>query len=100
VTGLNTESPAFTHEVFLSVEQLLKWDEWTPGSRPFVTERADGDALVLLPIVQRHGELLIEVNGWLLDELGAANSAALEDAKKLVVERNAVLSFTDPDSSS
>lgn len=45
----------------------------------FATPRAVGDDIAIRPVLRRHAELLLDLNGWLLNALGQANSAALEE---------------------
>jgi hypothetical protein len=75
--------------VGLSVTQLMEWDGWTSPSAAFI--RSQPETFELLPIVQRHGRLIIELNGWLCNELIKDNAEGLADVDRLVVERNAVL---------
>lgn len=80
-------------EIELSTADLLSWSGWTSAARAFVKSRAP--AIELRPVVRRHGDLMIELHNWLHDELATANTSALEDANRLVVERNAILGGLD-----
>jgi hypothetical protein len=90
---MNTPDQRFESEVELSVLNLLEWDRWSVSSRRFLTDQ--GEAIVLRPIVRTHGQLVLQLNSWLYDELGRANAQALVEVNRLVVERNAVLAGSD-----
>ena len=49
------------------------------------------------PIALRHGQLMVRLHNQLHNELAEANTADLEDANRLVVERNAILGGMDPE---
>jgi hypothetical protein len=85
----NTADAPWTSEVELSVADLFKWSGWAAQSKRFLTEQ--GDAVLLRPVVRKHGELMYELNSWLYSALAAENAEALEEVNRLVVERNAVL---------
>jgi hypothetical protein len=93
MNNVNTAAAEMTSEVELSVDTLQRWDGWTASSRSFL--KTSVDAVQLRPVVRRHGELVYELNAWLLNALAEANEPALADANELVVERNAVLSGGD-----
>ncbi|MFZ1925226.1 MAG: hypothetical protein WAU42_03685 [Solirubrobacteraceae bacterium] len=82
-----------TSEIKLSVHELTGWDGWPAATKQFIASH--GDAIPLRPIVRRHGDLVVELNLWLYEQLADANVPALEEANQLVVERNAILGGTD-----
>ncbi|MGA9315882.1 MAG: hypothetical protein WBV77_14785 [Solirubrobacteraceae bacterium] len=47
--------------------------------------------------VRIHGQLMVRLHNQLHNELAEANTADLEDANRLVVERNAILGDMDPE---
>lgn len=93
MTNLNSPDERFESEVELSVSHLLEWDRWSVATRRFLTDQSE--VIVLRPIVRTHGQLVLQLNSWLYDELGRANAQALVEVNRLVVERNAVLAGCD-----
>jgi hypothetical protein len=93
MTDLNTPGQTITAEVELSVADLNAWDGWTAPARAFLD--LQGEAVVLRPVVRRHGELVAALNAWLYNSLAKANVGALAEVNQLAVERNAVLTGTD-----
>jgi hypothetical protein len=87
--NLNTPDATMVSEVQLSVESLSSWDGWAPTSVEFLNQQ--GDAVELRQVIERHRELVIEINAWLLNELVDANADSLDEVNELIVERNAVL---------
>jgi hypothetical protein len=75
-------------EVELGVWQLLKWEKWKPLAREFL--KAQGNVLILRPVIKKHGQLMIGLNGWLHNELAKANKQALIEVNKLVDARNSI----------
>ncbi len=92
-TNMNTDDPQWSSEVQLNVENLLTWDGWSPQAREFA--EAQGTVMVLRPVIDDHGRLILELNVWLVNALGDADREALEQVNELVVERNAILMRTD-----
>lgn len=80
-------------ELELTGSNLLAWRGWKAPARRFIETQPDSFAL--RPIVRQHGELMVSLHNWLHNELAKANAAALGDANKLVVERNAILGRLD-----
>lgn len=95
VTGVNTPEQEVESEVLLNVPQLFEWDGWSAPARVYL----DGqhDALSLRPIVKKHGEMVLELNAWLLSELAKTNKDSLDEVNTLIVARNAVLTGGDPE---
>jgi hypothetical protein len=89
VTFASAQGP-ITAEIELSHQELLDWDGWHGTSRPFI--EAQGEKIALRPIVESHGRIMIDLHVWLLQQLAEENREALDDANKLVVERNGILS--------
>ncbi len=87
--NVNSPDSKFESEVELSVAELSEWDGWSSASRGFL--RAQGEVVVLRPIIREHGELVFALNLWLHGALSEENAQALEEANSLVVERNAIL---------
>jgi hypothetical protein len=82
-------------EIELSTTDLLGWRKWSAQSRTFI--KTQPESFALRPIVRQHGGLMVTLHNWLHNELAAANVAALEDANRLQVERNAILGDMDPE---
>jgi len=80
-------------ELELSTTDLLAWDGWKSPARAFI--KSQPEAFALRPIVHKHGGLMIDLHNWLHNALAIANTSALEDANRLVVERNAILGGLD-----
>jgi hypothetical protein len=80
-------------ELELSGPNLLAWSGWKSPARKFI--KTQDDSFALRPIVHRHGALMVTLHNWLHNELATANTAALADANRLVVERNAILGGLD-----
>ena len=87
--NLNTPDVTMVSEVQLSVESLRSWDGWTATSLEFLNQQ--GGAVELRPVIERHRDLVIDMNAWLLNELVDANADLLDEVDELIVERNAVL---------
>jgi hypothetical protein len=94
VTDVNTPGQTITAEIELSVADLKAWDGWSAPVRAFLDSQ--GEAVVLRPLVRRHGELVASLNAWLYNSLAKTNEAALAEVNRLAVERNAVLSGRSP----
>jgi hypothetical protein len=90
---LNTPEQTMTSEVELNVAELLEWDKWSSQSRQYL--QSLDEVVVLRPLIRRHGQLVVGINGWLHDELGHANEEALTEVNRLVVERNALVMGSD-----
>lgn len=93
MSGLNTESPRVDMQIELSIHELLQWDGWMAASREFLA--AHEGKIALLPIIEKHGDLVFRFNAWIINALSEANREALKQANELVVERNAVLGGMD-----
>jgi hypothetical protein len=91
--GSDNPAGAATAEVEVSVAQLLSWHSWTAPSKRYLENQ--GEAIALRPVIKKHGELVLGLNGWLLSELSRENQPALEDVNRLIVERNAILYGVD-----
>ncbi len=87
--NLNTPERAMESEVELDISHLLQWDGWSAASRAYLMAQEGG--MALRPIVKKHAQLLLGLNGWLHDALSKANTEALAEVNKLVEARNAVL---------
>jgi hypothetical protein len=86
---INTAQQEIRGELELSVAELSGWDEWSARSRAFLA--AQGEAVILRELVQRHGELVAGLNAWLLNALAADNADAMAELNRLVAERNGVM---------
>lgn len=91
---LDPEGPA-TGEIELSATNLLGWTGWKAPARAFI--KSQPESFALRPIALRHGQLMVCLHNSLHNELAEANSTDLEDANRLVVERNAILGDMDPE---
>jgi hypothetical protein len=89
---LDTDGAA-VGEIEPSRTNLLAWTGWKARARSFIKDCPESFAL--RPIALLHGQLTVRLHNWLHNELAAANAAALEDATRLQVERNAILSGND-----
>ncbi len=89
ITNVNTPEQTMESEVELSVAQLLEWAGWSGPTRTYL--EAQGDAMVLRPVVKKHGELVLGLNAWLHNGLSRANEEALKEVNGLIVARNAIL---------
>jgi hypothetical protein len=92
IDNVNRPEQEITSEIKLGVVQLLAWDGWTASSRRFLEQQ--GDAVLLRPVIRRHGELMVDINSWLCNALAENNKDALDEVNKLGVERNALLMGT------
>lgn len=93
MSGLNTESPTVDMQIELSIDELLQWDGWTAASKRFLAGYEE--KLPLLPVIEKHGDVVFRFNAWIVSALSEANREALSQANELVVERNAILGGTD-----
>ena len=84
-----------TSEIKLSTKDLLGGDRWTRESKAFI--ESAGEVIPLRPLIQRHSELMRELNLWLYGQLADANAPAIAELNELVVERNAILGGSDLD---
>ncbi|MGC2374671.1 MAG: hypothetical protein WA484_12430 [Solirubrobacteraceae bacterium] len=91
---LDPDGPA-TGEIELSATNLLGWSGWKAPARAFI--KSQPESFALRPIALQHGQLMVRLHNWLHNELAEANAADLEDANRLVVERNAILGGMDPE---
>jgi hypothetical protein len=91
---LDPKGPA-TGEIELSATNLLGWSGWKAPARAFI--KSQPESFALRPIALRHGQLMVRLHNQLHNELAKANTADLEDANRLVVERNAILGGMDPE---
>lgn len=89
MTNVNTVQATFDSEVELEIRALLAWDGWTARSHAFLEQQ--GEAVVLRPIVRKHGELVFAFNSKLHNALARENEPGLAEVNRLIVERNAVL---------
>jgi uncharacterized protein YdiU (UPF0061 family) len=87
--NVNTPEKTFESEVELATAPLLEWRKWTAPARTYLMSQ--GEAVNLRPVVKKHGQLLIELNTWLHEELTKENSAALKAVNKLIEIRNSIL---------
>jgi hypothetical protein len=78
-----------TGEIRLSVGELASWSGWSPQARTFLASH--GQDLALRPVIDKHAELVVDLNLWLVQQLSDANAAALNEVNRLVEERNAIL---------
>ena len=92
-TKLNTPEAAVESEVQLSVADLTSWEGWSPPARASIDRQ--GEAVLLRPVIKRHGDPVVEINAWLLSALAQANVDELAEVNKIVVERNALLNRID-----
>ena len=93
LTQINTPEQKMVSEVQLVTAQLLEWDGWSSNGHAFLQQ--SGEAVILRPVVKRHGELVLRLNSWLHNELSRANGAALEEVNELVVDVNTILTGGD-----
>lgn len=93
VTNVNSSEQTVESEVKLSCSGLLEWDGWTAQSSAFLS--ASDEALGLRQIVIKHGELVKDLNLWLIGRLQADNESGLEVVNELIIEYNAILSGVD-----
>jgi hypothetical protein len=82
-----------TGEIELSATNLLGWSGWKASARAFI--KSQPESFAVRPIVLRHGQLMVRLHNWLHNELAEANATALDDANRLVAERNAILGGLD-----
>lgn len=97
ITKVNTTEQTIESEVKLSCSGLLEWDGWTSQSSAFLSDSEE--ALGLRPIVLRHGELVRDLNFWLVSRLQDENESGLREVNELIVECNAILSGVDLETS-
>lgn len=76
-------------ELLLSTSALMQWRRWTPASRGYI--QSQGEDIALGPAVKLHADLVYDHNKWLLEALWDDNRGPLEEANRLVIERNAAL---------
>jgi len=98
ITNMNTSEQSFTSEVELSCVELSAWDKWSPQSKKFLREA--GPAIQLRPIVRKHGELIQNLNTWVIEQLQVQNDPLLDEANRLVAARNSILAGTDHETAS
>jgi hypothetical protein len=96
MSDLNTAEPKVDMQIELGVKELLEWDGWTAGPRGYMATCED-DKLQLLPLIEKHGDLIFRFNAWIINTLAEANSEALGEANEIIVERNAILGGLDTD---
>ncbi len=89
MTNVNTPEAQMDSQVQLSTDELLEFKRWSPGSKGFLDAQAP--ALSLLPLITKHGQLVLSLNNWLFNALAADNASALVEVNELVVARNALL---------
>lgn len=94
-SGVNTPDQTMRSELGLDRTQLLEWKGWTQPSRAFL--EAQEELVELRPLILSHGRLIGQLNGWLLNSLATDNEPGLEEANKLVAERNHILMGVDDD---
>lgn len=94
MTNVNTPEQTFESEVELSVAQLLEWDEWSTASRRFLEN--SGETVALRPVVQRHGQLVLDLNAWVHTKL--VQAIDIDQLNELIVEINAALAGVDKES--
>jgi hypothetical protein len=93
VSQANTPQQKMDSQVLMNVAALLEWDGWTRRARIFL--EGAGEVLDLRPVIEKHGQLVFELNSWLYGELASANEAALVEVNELVIARNMILSDGD-----
>jgi hypothetical protein len=91
--NVNTPDAKMKSEVELSVADLLRSDWWNTPARDFL--EAQGERVVLRPIVYKHSKLVFHLNSALYTELSKANAVSLAEANELIVARNAILTSAD-----
>jgi hypothetical protein len=91
VTRTEDGKAAMRSEVRLSVGELLEWRDWKAPARRFL--EALEEPITLRQLIERHEQLMRELNVWLLNELWGALD--LTEVNKLRIQRNAVLFGTD-----
>jgi hypothetical protein len=93
VKDANTPDAKMESEVELNVADLLRSDYWNTPARAFL--EAQGERVILRPIVYKHSKLVFHLNSALYTELSKANAASLAEANELIVARNAILTGGD-----
>lgn len=76
-------------ELELDVAQLLEFD-WKAPARATLERHLDG--LPLRPIVQRHGEVITELNSWLLAQFESLHGRDIAEVNILIGQYNSILS--------
>jgi len=89
------EGPLTNMAIELSTEELLAWKGWTAEPKAFL--RDQGETVALLPIIEKHGDLVFRFNAWVVNALGEANRKALSELNEIQVELNAILTGVDTD---
>jgi len=84
---------ALSSKVQMDVQELLAWDRWSPESRRFLEEQ--GKAVDLRALIQTQGQLVLDLNVWIVDRLTAENEQGLQEADELRVAANAALAGVD-----
>jgi hypothetical protein len=90
---VNTDRPTNEMQIELSATELLRSDGWTRPSKDFLAGYEE--KVALLPIIEKHGQVVVEFNQWVIGALAEANREALAEANAIVAERNALLGGID-----
>lgn len=94
MTKVNTPEATMESHVQLQASELCRWAGWDTQARAYL-HAADG-SIDLLPIVEIHGRLSGELNGWLFNALTDANEEGRQEANELMIEWNEALSGNRP----
>ena len=89
----NTPEEGLAGEIRLSVASLLEWDRWTAPARAFMVDQRD--VVPLMPVVDRHGRMVFELNAWLHHELSLANAPAMDELDELIIQQNMIMTGGD-----
>ncbi|MEO8425375.1 MAG: hypothetical protein ABI595_15875 [Actinomycetota bacterium] len=81
ISNMNTAEQEFESEVELSVQELLRWDRWTPSSRSFISSQ--GEAVRLRAVIDRQGQLVWDHNMWLGQRMADYVGAHVDEINQL-----------------
>lgn len=101
---LHRRLPVFAHTASLHIEgdeqrtdfavtvdsrDLLGWSGWSAGSRRFIEANADG--VELDGVLKRHGDLMIDLNTWVHDQMQLEFEPMRKELNALIRQYNAAL---------
>jgi hypothetical protein len=75
--------------VILDRDDLLGWKGWSARSRRFIEQHPDG--VELERVIERHGELTVELNTWVHDQLQEEFEPLRQELNLLIRRRHAAL---------
>jgi hypothetical protein len=79
----------------LQNEDLVSWRGWSPKGNELIEAYPAG--IDLASVIERHGQLMIELNGWIHDRLQEEFESTRHELNSLVRQYNAAL-FGMPES--